>query len=297
MLDVLGFGENSIDLVYQLPRLPAGSSKIAVISRQMLPGGQVATTMAACAALGLRAGYVGTFGHDEGGALVRAALEQRGVDLTHAMRRDAPNRQAVILVEPAGERSVLWSRDPRLAVDASDVRREWIAGVAAVHVDAVDEEASIALATLARAAGLPVTCDIETVTPGTPALVAAVTVPIFAEGVPAALTGEADPERALRALRRSHDGRLVVTLGDRGALMLEEDRLYYEPGFPVEAVDTTGAGDIFRAGFIYGMRRGLTGAALLRFANAAAAVSCTRPGAMGSVPSLTEVEALLTPNP
>jgi sugar/nucleoside kinase (ribokinase family) len=296
MLDVIGFGENSIDLVYRLPRLPGGSSKVAVISRQTLPGGQVATTMAACAALGLRAGYVGTFGNDEGGVLVRAALEECGVDLTHAMRRGAPNRQAVILVDPAGERGVLWSRDPRLAVAAADVRREWLAGVAAVHVDAVDEEASIALATMARAAGLPVTCDIETVTDNTPRLVAAATVPIFAESAPAALTGEADSERALRALRRSHDGRLVVTQGARGALMLEGDRVYYEPAFPVEAVDTTGAGDVFRAGFICGMRRGLTGAALLRFANAAAAISCTRAGAMRAVPSLPEVEALLTPN-
>lgn len=293
MLDIVGFGENSLDLVYQLPALPQGGAKLAVISRQTLPGGQVATAMAACAALGLRAGYVGTLGNDEGGSLVRAELTRRGVDVTHAMVRDAPNRHAVILVDPAGERSVLWSRDARLAVAAADVRAEWLTGAAAVHVDAVDEEASIALARMARDAGLPVTSDIETVTALTPALVAAVTVPIFAEAVPAALTGEADHERALRALRRDHEGLLVVTLGARGSLMLDGDRLHYEPAFPVAAVDTTGAGDVFRAGFICGMRRGLTGGALLRFANAAAAVSCTRAGAMTAVPAKEEVDGLM----
>ncbi|MGE3404135.1 MAG: carbohydrate kinase family protein [Vicinamibacterales bacterium] len=294
MLDVVGFGENSVDLVYQLPELPrGGAAKLPVIGRQMLPGGQVATTMAACAALGLRAGYVGSFGDDDAGALARVELARRGVDIAHAIVRDAPNRHAIILVDRAGERSILWSRDAALIVRPGDVRAAWIADAGAVHVDAVDEDASIALAQMARRAGLPVTSDIDTVTSQTAALVAAVTVPILAEGIAEALTGERDAEAALRALRRTHDGLLVVTLGARGSMMLEGDQLHVEPAFTAQAVDTTGAGDIFRAGFIYGMRRGLRGRDLLRVANAAAAVSCTRTGAMTSAPSLNEVEALL----
>lgn len=293
MLDVVGFGENSVDLVYQLPELPRGAAKLPVLGRQMLPGGQVATTMAACAALGLRAGYIGSFGNDDAGAFARAELAGRGVDIAHAMVREAPNRHALILVDGSGERSILWSRDEALAVAAADVQPDWIANAGAVHVDAVDEDASIALAQLARRAGIPITSDIDTVTAKTAALVAAVTVPIFAEGIAEALTGESDSEAALRALRRTHDGLLVVTLGPRGSMMLERDQLRVEPAFPVQAVDTTGAGDIFRAGFIWGMRRGFRGRDLLRAANAAAALACTQRGAMTSTPSLKEVEALL----
>jgi sugar/nucleoside kinase (ribokinase family) len=116
---------------------------------------------------------------------------------------------------------------------------------------------------------------------------------VFAETVPAQLTGESDPERALRALRRAHPGRLVVTVGERGAIALEGSTMLAAPGFPVTVVDSTGAGDVFRGGYIYGIVKGWSLERQLWFANAAAAVSCTRPGAMGGVPSLAEVEDLL----
>jgi sugar/nucleoside kinase (ribokinase family) len=157
-----------------------------------------------------------------------------------------------------------------------------------VHVDDVDEETSIRAASMAREAGIPVTSDIERATPRTADLIAAVTIPIFAEHVLAELTGEPEPEAALRAMRRRHDGMLCVTLGARGAMLLDGERLYREPGHTVEAVDTTGAGDVFRGALIYALLKGNTPAEMLRFANAAAAISCTRVGAMASVPTVDE---------
>src|SRR5207244_4145584 len=117
--------------------------------------------------------------------------------------------------------------------------------------------------------------------------------PIFAEHVPPALTGVSDPAGALRALRRLHDGIMVVTLGIAGAMALDGDRLVQVPAFSIEAVDTTGAGDVFRGSFIYGYLNGWPIEQTLRFANAAAAVSCTRLGAIASVPSLDEAERLI----
>ena len=83
--------------------------------------------------------------------------------------------------------------------------------------------------------------------------------------MPLALTGRKDPESALRHLRREHDGLLCVTLGHQGALALEGDRAIHVPAFRINAVDTTGAGDVFRGGFIYGYPAGMAdgaGAAL-----------------------------------
>jgi sulfofructose kinase len=125
-------------------------------------------------------------------------------------------------------------------------------------------------------------------------LVEAVSVPILAEHMPSALTGIDDLEGALRALRRRHQGLLVVTLGPQGAMALEGDRLLRTPGLHVEAVDTTGAGDVFRGGFIYGLLHGWPVDRVLRFANAAAAASCTKLGALDGVPSLQETESLLS---
>ena len=124
-------------------------------------------------------------------------------------------------------------------------------------------------------------------------LVAAVTVPIFAEHLLEPLTGERDYERALRRLRAQHGGMLCVTLGARGAMLLDGDRLHHEPGYEVQIVDTTGAGDVFRGAFIHAMLGGTAPADVLRFANAAAAISCTRLGAISSVPTLAQAEALL----
>lgn len=295
MYDVLGFGENSIDYVYRLPALPvAGTSKLPITGRAISPGGQVATTTAACAALGLRASYAGAFGRDEAGGLMRQALEARAVDTRHAWSADAPNRHALILVdERHGERVVLWERDARLAIGAGDVRTEWLAATRLLHVDAVDEAASIALATAARDRGIPVTCDIDTVTAGTATLLSAVSMPILAEVVPSRLTGEPDPERALRQLRAVHGGTVVVTLGEKGSMLVDGDGLHHQPAFTVQPVDTTSAGDVFRAGIIYGLLNGFAPKDLLRFANAAAAVCCTKPGAMASVPTLDEVIGLM----
>ena len=293
--DVVGIGENSVDYVYRLPMAPTPNAKLPISSHRLLLGGQVATTLATCAALGLRTAYIGSFGRDDNGTRIRAALAQRGVDTTHAFIRQTSNRHAVILVdERTGDRTVLWERDPALALRAHEVPPTVVAGARLLHVDDVDEEASIAAARIARAAGIPVTSDLDRITNWTDALVEAVTIPIFAEHVPASLTGEADVERALRKLRLRHHGLLCVTLGSRGAVLLDGDRLHQVTAPTVEAVDATGAGDVFRGAFIYALLRGDAPVEILQFANAAAAVSCTRAGAMDSVPTLAEVEALAT---
>ena len=293
--DVVGIGENSVDVVCRIPGLPSANSKMPITSRRLLTGGQVATAMCTCARLGVRASYVGTFGNDDQARTIRETLQAYGVDTAHALTRDVPNRCAVILIDDrTGERSVLWERDPALVLRPDDLPLDVIRAARVVHVDNIDEETAIAAARLARAAGAEVTTDIDVITARTPDLVAAATFPIFAEHVPAALTGEPDPERALRQLRQRHDGRLCVTLGARGALMLDGDRLYQTAGFAVEAVDTTGAGDVFRGALIVALLRGDGPEEMLRFACAAAAVSCTREGAIGGVPSAADVTEVLT---
>jgi len=296
--DVLGIGENSVDLVYRVPGLPHAGQKVRASGCRRLLGGQVATTLCTCAALGLRTRYIGTFGNDEQGRLIRSELEQRGIDTSHAGVRYAPNRHAVVLVdESSGERTIVWQRDPSLAARVGDLSRDVIAGARVLHVDNIDEDVAIAAARLGRAAGLIVTTDIDQVTGRTPELVAAATFPVLAERVPHALTGESDPVKAIRALRQRHTGMLCVTRGSHGSLLLVDDDLHQAPAFPVPAVDTTGAGDVFRGALIYSLLRGDRPDVMLRFANAAAALSCTREGAIGGIPSLGEIEELLAERP
>lgn len=291
-IDVLGFGESSVDFVHIVDGLPrADVSKLRISSHYSTCGGQVATTLAACAALGLRASYLGAVGTDENGARIRQALNERGVDTSRTIARDAETRFALILVdETGGDRVVLWQRDVRLDVDTTQLENDPILDARVVHVDATDEAGSIALAARARSAGAIVTCDVDSVTPHTRELLSHASFPILAEAVPQQLTGVSDVEGALRALRASHPGVLCVTLGERGSAALDGDLFVQVPALAVQPVDTTGAGDVFRAGFIFGLLQEWPTERTLRFANTAAALSCTRHGAMNSVPNLADVE-------
>jgi sulfofructose kinase len=296
--DVVGIGENSCDVVLRVAGDVAPNVKIPVTGRRTLHGGQVATTLATCASLGLRAAYIGAFGSDPDGAALRLALQQRGVDTSLCVERHVRSRSAVILVnEHSGDRTVLWERDPDLDLRANEIPEEVIAGARALHVDDTDPAASLAAARIARRAGVPVTSDFDHIDATTSELLAAVSAPILAESMPAALTGETDPEHALRALRRPEHQMIGVTLGAGGAMLLVGDRIHHAPGLNVTVVDSTGAGDVFRGAFIVAMLRGDPPEQLLRFANAAAALACTREGALDSVPSLDDVRSLLEGRP
>src|SRR5205085_3618426 len=139
------------------------------------------------------------------------------------------------------------------ALKASEVAADMFADARLVHVDDVDLDASITAARFARDRGVPVTSDIERTSDDVRALIDAVTVPIFAEHVPMAVTGEQTLATALRSLQRPQHTMLVVTRGPRGAIMLAGDDVIEVPGSEVRTVDTTGAGDIFRGAFIYAL--------------------------------------------
>ncbi len=130
------------------------------------------------------------------------------------------------------------------------------------------------------------TSDIDRLTDRTPRADCGGSIPIFAAARPDALRAAPTiTSRRCSALRQPHHQMLCVTLGEQGAMALDADGIHVAPAFQVEAVDTTGAGDVFRAGFIYALLRGWSTDDILRFANAAAAVSCTRLGALGGIPS------------
>jgi sulfofructose kinase len=294
--DVIGVGASCVDHVCRLPAIPEPGgvrAKLRMESQTRSCGGQTATALATCSSFGLRAAYLGAVGDDDDGRRIRRELADRGINVDHLLTTPSSTATATILLDPTGERIVLWHREPTLCYPPERLPAAVISSARVLHVDDVDEPAAIEAARLARASDIPVTCDIDHITAATGELLRFISHPVFAESVPLELTGETDPERALRRLRRTHPGRLVVTLGDKGALALDGDTLVAMPAFPVSVVDSTGAGDVFRGAYIYAIVKDWPLATALRFANAAAGVSCTKPGAMAGVPSLREVDALL----
>lgn len=297
MVDVIGIGASSIDFVYLLPAAPqpdSPASKLRISGHLVSPGGQTATVLCTCAALGLRTKYVGTLGSDAHAQTLLSTLRAHGVDTTGAIVRPVPSPYAVILIDTRrGERMVLWDRHPDAILRPEDVCDVDLTSARILFVDDVDEDAAIGAAERARAAGVRVVNDIEQTTAGTRRLVDASDCAIFAEHVPQALAPASTPVAALQTLRGRADQWLAVTMGARGAILLAGGEMYSVAGHAVHVVDTTGAGDVFRGAFIAALLRGDPPGDVLAFANAAAALGCTALGAIASVPAESAVRRLL----
>jgi sugar/nucleoside kinase (ribokinase family) len=294
--DVVGLGQNSVDYVAVAATHPAPNSKQRLEQFAALPGGQVATAIVACARLGWRTRYIGSFGDDGAGRLSRESLTAEGVDISAARTvPGATNRLAVVFVDAStGERTILWHRDPALHID--DVPHAAAVSGRLLLVDCEDILAATAAATFARQAGIPTVVDVEDVQPGTDPLLRQIDAIITAEEFPSALTGHADLGRALEALDREYRAPLVcATLGANGSLARCGGREIRTPSFAVECVDSTGAGDGFRGGFASGCLRWPEGdiETVLAYANAAGALSCRALGARGGLPAAGEIDHLL----
>jgi sulfofructose kinase len=294
-LDVIGYGECSIDEVWVLPTAPDWGGKLRAARRERLGGGQVATAMVACARLGLKAAFCGVVGDDDDGRQVLAGLAAEGVDVTAAWRvPGGVTRAALILVdERNGERAVVEHTQPRPLSLLPHVVPARIAEARILHLDATDPGFAREAARRAREAGTVVSLDVDHPAPGLDELLRLADIVITSRGLPQQLTGEADLERALRKLAEGVPGLVGCTLGADGAALLDDGHLLLSPAFPTEVVvDTTACGDTFRAALLVALAEGQRPSEGLRFANAAAALKARDLGRRGC-PMRAEVNALL----
>ncbi len=293
---MLGIGQISLDRVWRFEGPPPAPGAPEPAGLPESRGGQVATASLALAKLGVSSAYLGAVGDDPAAALALAPLQRAGVDCSGVKRvAGGRTRRALILVEQAsGEREVRPERDPRVRLTPGDLDRARLESARALLVDTEDPEAASRAADLATAQGIPVVLDAGAPGAGHVELLSKVDFPIvsveFAECLCDGPAREALRELASRARRLA-----VLTLGASGAIAQarDGDRVIESPGFRVSALDTTGAGDVFHAAFIWGLLEGLSTRAVLRAANAAAALSCQAPGAQGGLPSREALEAFL----
>ena len=298
LVDFTGIGENATDVVLRLAAFPAPDGKTDAVSREIRLGGQVATAVVAAAKWGLRTRYVGAIGSDHHGELHRAELRALGVE-SHLLRvAGAESRLSYILVEQAtGSRAVVCHRDPGVRIEKSFLKKQWFQRSRLLHVDGENPEASRLAASWAREAGVAVMCDLDVFHEDLRFLLAQVDFPVLSCGILEALAGSNDALTALPYIRAKHGSRLVcTTMGERGALAWDGERFCYAPAYRVAVVDTTGAGDLFHAGFAYGMLRGWDTQRLLEFACASAGSNCTAHGARGGIASPRAIERLCAGN-
>jgi len=293
-LDVVGVGLNATDTFIPVAHYPARGSKVEFRSAQVLPGGQVATAMIACQHWGLRTRYVGKIGDDHAAALHRAEFARTGIEAHLFTAPGCPSQQAFILVDDSGERTVLWKRDDRLTLRPEELQQDWIVNARALHVDGHDTAAAVTAAGWARASSIPVIADVDDLYPGVETLLKSVDYLITSRDIPGRLMKDPDLKKSLPALQKRFGSRLTAaTLGEEGVLAWNGSRFHYSPAFRIDPVDTTGAGDIFHAAFIYALLQGWPLPRQLDFACAAAALNCTALGARAGIQPVAAIEQLI----
>jgi sugar/nucleoside kinase (ribokinase family) len=297
--DAVAVGLNSYDILVGLDHHPPADSKQRITRLEYRAGGQCATAMAACARLGWRARYVGHFGDDAYGKAGIESLTREGVDVSFVRAISGATSHFGIILVSATEcsRTVLWDRHPALELKPEHVPEPAVATARVLLVDCHETAAATRAAGLARAHGNPTVVDAETPRDGLDALLRQIDIMILSASLPPELTGLPDTGAALHAVAREYRPALTcVTLGEHGSLAIVDGHEIRTQGYRVPVVDTTGAGDVFRAGFIAGWLRGGPAASVedvLEYANAAAALKCRKLGARDGMPTPPEVDELI----
>jgi sulfofructose kinase len=296
--DAVGFGLNAVDYLVVVPEYPAFDTKVRLLEHRRSPGGQTATAMVALQRLGLRTSYAGRFGSDDEGKFGLESLHEENVDTQFAeVVEGARNQVAFILIDARnGERTIIWDRDDRLSYQPDNAPEKLASLGRVLHIDAHDPLACVRMAQAARAAGTIVSGDIDSVYEGLTGLLPLVDVLISSRELPHRLTGIADERASLVEMKARYGCRVVgMTLGNRGAMIYCDGQFLESPAYEVPGGcrDTTGAGDAFHAGFLYGLLRGEEIERSLQLANATASLKCRDLGGRAALPNPVELDQML----
>jgi len=293
-VDLVGVGLNATDTLISVAEFPARGSKVEYNEETIMPGGQVASAVVACRLWGLTTRYVGKLGNDDAARLHEREFARTGVEAHLIHVPDVASPKSTILVDRHGERTVLCRRDNRLILQPEELEREWIVNARVLHLDGHDTAAATCAAEWARGAGVPVVADLDELYPGVERLIENVDYLIVSRDFPTRLMKENDLHSALSKMHLRFGCDLAAaTLGEEGVLAFNGKDFYHRTAFRVPVVDTTGAGDVFHAGFIFGLLQGWDLEHRLDFACAAAAINCTAEGARGCIQSVEAIEAMI----
>jgi ribokinase len=297
-------GSLNADLVIQADRLPTAGETLHGRDLSIYPGGKGANQAYAAARLGAKVAMFGAVGQDVFGDLLLESLKNSGVDLGGVVRSERATGSASITVLPNGENAILLSPGANASVSAT-----WVEGLATklsadqlvlcqLEVPFAAVEALLKISSEKGARGILDPAPAIELSSETLRLAEIVT-PNQAECAVLLNRESQQPrtfEEGLEACRSLHERGVriaIVKMGALGCVVSDGIESFTVEAYPVDAVDTTAAGDTFNAGLAAALATGSTLREAVEFGNAAAALSVTRPGAQSSAPSREEVERLL----
>ena len=302
--NVLVIGSLNMDLVAQVDRLPRAGETLLGQSFATVPGGKGANQAVAAARLGGQVAMIGCVGADAYGQALRQALADEGIDCQGVrVAEDVATGIAMIVVDASSQNAIVIVAGGNGQLESTDIERfDGVLQAADVVVCQLEIPHAVVAFVLQRAheAGKTVILNPAPVTGPLPSpWLGWIDYLIPNETEAQALTGlavnsVAEAEQAASLLREAGAGKIIVTLGERGVLFADGVQSRHSPGRKVQAVDTTAAGDTFVGGFAAALARGLDESQAIAIGQAAAALSVTRAGAQPSIPTLAQVEQVLS---
>jgi ribokinase len=288
MAKILNIGSLNLDYVYAVPRFVTAGETLLSSRRDVYPGGKGLNQTVAAARAGAEIFHGGAVGPD--GDMLLDLLRDAGADVSAVSRVEAPTGHAVIQVTPQGENAILILGGANRALSADAVEAA-LEKVSAGDILLLQNEINGLAHIIRRAAekGLRILFNPAPMEDSVKSLpLELVDTLVVNEGEARALAGDMD------ALRASYPRqKILLTQGRRGATLWTGSELLFQPAFPVEAVDTTAAGDCFLGYYAAALSEDLPYADALRLAAAASALAVQRPGAAPSIPPRGEAEAFL----
>jgi ribokinase len=296
--DVLGFGAVAVDDLLYLDHFPHPDEKMPVLGKARDGGGLAGTALVAAARLGATAAWAGVLGSDELSMWTLDAFASARVDTSAVVRfGEARPFHSIILVDrSAGTRAILYTSEGVTPMTADEVTPDLIGSARSVFLDHTVGELAAHVLRLAQAAGVPTIADLERMGPGVADTLAGADHLIVGRSFAALVTGEDEPEAAARALAGMRAARALtaVTSGAEGCWYVAADgRAGRQPAMRIDAVDTTGCGDVFHGAYAAELARGESIERALQVASVVAGIKATRPGGRQGIPDRAQVEAIL----
>ncbi len=294
---VVCLGDINVDIIAPMPHYPELGGDAHAEHLFINPGGSATNTAVALSWLGVRTGLIGRVGVDAFGTELLGRLASFGLDLSQVQRDPVEMTGLMCIpVVPSGERTMFGCRGANARLSSSHIDRRYITQARLLHVSGYSllasspREAALQAMEWARAAGRPVSLDagLEAVK-RQPALMAQVLAGLSLlspnEAEAEGLTGQPDPMRAVSMLLEQGVQMVVLKRGGAGCIVGRREGIFAVPGFAVQSVDSTGAGDAFDAGYIAGWLRGLGWRTAALLGNAMGALTTTRYGATPAGPA------------
>jgi sulfofructose kinase len=298
--DILGLGAVAVDDLVYVDAYPPPNCKVIIHNRERHGGGLTATALVAARRLGVSCAYAGMLGNDELSRFAAANLRFEGIDLTYLKVVDeARPVYAMIVVDNSGQRNIFVDLNCLTGAAEDWPPEEVVRSSRLLFVDQLGMPGMIRAARIARRAGIPVVADIEIDSPLFADLLREVDHLILSWEFVRKYTGEPTPQDACRALWSQERAVVVVTCGSEGCWYIDPGTIrqpLHQNAFPVQAVDTTGCGDVFHGAYAAGLVRGLELRERIRFASAAAALKALHRGGQPGAPVLSVVDAFLQNN-